>query len=328
MGLLGIGFGGVTMSTSFTQIILFYSIIASLGLSVVYVVSFATVPRWFKRRRGFAGGIASSGTGVGMLFATPAASALIVAVGWRSTYALFLLAALALLAIAFLVIADSPRRLDVNISREFSNAPEFESQKTSWRTQLSETVAVARTPSFLLVFFGWVCIYATLYIVFANLVIYTADTGMGRSVGVWALGLIGGATSLARLGIGLVSDKLGRTRVFVVCSGVMGLSTFMLAMINSAAAVFIFAIIYGAAYGGNGALLSPLTADLFGAKNINVIFGLISVSFAISGLLAPPLAGLIYDAFASYVPAFVAAGLIGVLGAGMVALGGDIAPSQ
>ncbi|WP_227377880.1 MFS transporter [Haladaptatus halobius] len=319
MGLLAVGLGGVALSTSFVQVMLFYGVVTSLGLSIVYVVAFATVPRWFGRRRGFAGGLASAGTGVGMLLATPAASTLIVAIGWRSTYALFLIVALALLAIAVTVIAGDPHQLDIDATGEFPDGLVTERRMTSWRDQLRETVGVARTPSFLLVLLGWVGIYATLYVVFAHLVVYTTDAGMGRSVGVWALGLVGGATSLSRLVIGLVSDRFGRVRVFVTCSAVMGLSTLALTATGSALGVYLFALVYGAAYGGNGALLSPLTADLFGADNINVVFGLVSVSFAISGLLAPPAAGVVYDAFASYAPAFAVAGALGVLGAGLVA---------
>lgn len=326
MGLLSVGLGGVALSESFVQVILFYGIVTSLGLSVVYVVAFATVPRWFGRRRGFAGGIASAGTGVGMLLATPVASALIVAFGWRSTYALFLVVALALLAVAITFIADGPHQLDVDAAEEFPDEALSERRTTSWRTQLRDTVRVARTPSFLLVLLGWVFIYTTLYVVFAHLVVFTADAGLSRSVGVWALSLIGGATSLSRLVIGPVSDRLGRVRVFVTCSAVMGLSTLALATTVTPAVVYAFALVYGAAYGGNGALLSPLTADLFGAENINVIFGLVSVSFAISGLLAPPIAGLVYDAFASYAPAFAAAGVVGVLGAGLVAAADCLTP--
>ncbi|WP_129113472.1 MFS transporter [Halegenticoccus tardaugens] len=319
MGFLGGGLAGVAVSTSFSQVVFFYGVVASIGLSVIYVVAFATVPRWFGRRRGFAGGVASSGTGVGMLLATPAASVFVAAVGWRRTYALFLVVSFALLAVAVSFIADSPRRLDIDATREFPDGLVADRRAVSWRTQLREAVAVARTPSFLLVFLGWVCIYATLYVVFAHLVVYTAGVGMARNVGVWALGLVGAATSLSRLVIGLVSDRLGRVRVFVVCSAVMGVSTIALATIESAAAVFAFALVYGTAYGGNGALLSPLTADLFGAENINVVFGLVSVSFAISGLLAPPSAGFVYDTFTSYDPAFAGVGVLGVLGAGMVA---------
>ncbi len=68
-----------------------------------------------------------------------------------------------------------------------------------------------------------------------------------------------------------------------------------------------FAVGYGLAYGGNGALLSPLTAALFGREQSNAVSGLLSLAFAVSGLLAPRAVGATYDALGTYDPAFVAA---------------------
>ncbi|WP_101297345.1 MFS transporter [Halegenticoccus soli] len=322
--LIALGLGGAAVSDTLWGVIVSYGVVAALGLSVVYVVSYATVPKWFERRRGFAGGVASSGLGIGMLVVAPTASMLISAYGWRLTYLLVLVLSTALLTIAAVLVADSPRRLGVDASEEFPEGYDdgSERRRLTPREQLRETLAVARSGSFLLVFFGWVCIYATLYVVFAHLVLFTADAGIGRWVGVWALGVVGGVTSLARLAIGHLSDRLGRARVFVACSTAMGLATVALAFATTPLAVFAFAVVFGAAYGGNGALLSPLTADLFGTANINVLFGLVSTAFAVSGLLAPFAAGVAYDALATYVPAFVAAGSLAVFGAGLVAWAG------
>ena len=43
-----------------------FGVVAALGLSLLHVVGYATVPRWFGRRRGFASGVATAGLGVGM----------------------------------------------------------------------------------------------------------------------------------------------------------------------------------------------------------------------------------------------------------------------
>ncbi|MFD1527184.1 MFS transporter, partial [Halolamina salina] len=91
---------------------------------------------------------------------------------------------------------------------------------------------------------------------------------------------------------------------------------------SSPAGVAAFAVVFGLAYGGNGALLSPLVAALFGRENINAVFGLVSVAFAVSGLLAPAAAGAAYDTLGTYEPAFLVAGVAAVVGAGSVAVAG------
>ena len=51
--------------------------------------SSATATRWFAARRGLAMGIISSGMGLGIFVVPPTARALITALGWRATFALF-----------------------------------------------------------------------------------------------------------------------------------------------------------------------------------------------------------------------------------------------
>jgi MFS family permease len=161
-----------------------------------------------------------------------------------------------------------------------------------------------------------VLIYGSLYAVLAHLVLYASGMGLPAAVGPWALATVGLTSALGRVAIGHVADTVGRVRVFVACSVVMGLATLWLAVASSTAGVGAFALVFGLAYGGNGALLSPLVAALFGRENINAVFGLVSVAFAVSGLLAPAAAGATYDALGTYEPAFLVAGAgaVGIAG--------------
>lgn len=312
------GLAWTSHADSLFELVLAYGVVTSVGLSVVYVISYATVPRWFGRRRGFAGGIASSGLGVGMLVMAPAAAALVASVGWRRAYLAFLVGTVALLAVATALLADEPADVGADTAVEFGErAP-----PTAGDDRLAAVAAAAGDRSFQLVFLGWICIYATLYVILVNLVVYATDLGLAAGVGARAIGLIGAASFLARLGVGFASDHLGRVRVFAVCSAVMGLATVAFPLARTTLALYAVALAYGLAYGGNGALLGPLTADLFGTADINAVFGLMSASFAISGLAAPYLAGLTYDVLATYTPAFLASGGLAVFGAALIAIAG------
>jgi hypothetical protein len=106
------------------ELLLAYGVLVGAGLSVVFVVAYATVPRWFGRRRGRAGGIASAGLGVGMVLVAPAAAVSIDLVGWRTTYLLISSIVLAALAIAVVLIADDPASVGVDSRDEFVDQPE------------------------------------------------------------------------------------------------------------------------------------------------------------------------------------------------------------
>jgi len=308
-----------TRARTLPALLLFYSVVAGIGLGAVYIVSYATVPRWFGRRRGLAAGVATSGLGVGMPAVAPAVSYLVDAAGWRTTLFAVAGGAAVLLTVAAALVADDPP------SRGVDPAPEFpagypERPSTDWATYRDEVVAVAASRTFLLVFAGWVLVYATLYVVFVHVVAHAGAVGIGRRAGALALAAVGATTSVARVAVGWAADRIGRERTFVACSAVMGAATLALPLVDTAGGLLAFAVVYGTAYGGNGALLSPLTTDLFGTANPNAVFGLVSLSFAVSGLVAPWAAGATFDATGSYAPAFVAAGVAGLAGAALVSL--------
>ena len=321
--LLGSGLIGASQSRSLLMLFVSYGVVAGLGLSVVYVVAYATVPRWFGRRRGLANGIASAGLGLGLLTVTPIASTLIATFGWRTAYLVLAAGLVALICVVALVFADDPADIGANTGDEFPDGQPGR-DVVNLSTRIQRTWGVVSRPAFLLVLVGWVCVYATLYVVMGHLVLYVTDVGLARWVGVWAVAAIGVSTSSARIGLGFASDRVGRVRLFVACSALMGTTTLLLPLSGDPLAVFAFAVAFGLGYGGNGALLSPLVADMFGTTDLTMLFGVMSLSFAVAGLLAPPLAGAAYDAIGTYVPVFLGVGLIGLAGAALIALAGQL----
>lgn len=318
---------GIVLSVvveSFPALLVAYGVVTAVGLSAVYVVSYATVPRWFERRQGLATGIATAGLGLGMVAVPPAADALIDRFGWRTAILTIGIGATIALLAAIVLVRDSPVGSDIDLSKEFpAGYPENEDDTAFDRTTYREELwAIVASRRFVLVFFGWVGVYGTIFVVFVHLVAHADDMGVGANAGVTALAVIGVTTGLARILVGALSDRVGRLRTFVACSIVMATATLALSVVESWLGLLAFAVVFGITYGGNGALLSPLTADLFGRANPNAVFGLVSLSFAVSGVLAPWGAGVIYDVLGAYTLAFLATGVIGLIGSGLVALAG------
>jgi MFS family permease len=316
--------GGIVLTTvteSFPMLLFAYGIVTAIGLGAIYVVSYATVPRWFERRRGLAAGVTTAGLGLGMVAFPPTVSVLIGTLGWRGA----LLAVSAVGAVALLVgsylIADDPTARHVDTSREFPGGYPA-NEPTDWATYRTELLDVAFSKRFLLVSIGWIGIYSTLFVVFVHIVSHAQDIGFGEQTGVVVLMIIGIITGLARIVVGAMSDRIGRFRTFVACSITMAAATIGLSVTASFVGLVVFAIVFGVAYGGNGALVSPLTADLFGHANPNAVFGLVSLSFAVSGIIAPWGAGVVYDLFGTYVLAFIGSGVLGLAGSGFVVLAG------
>jgi MFS family permease len=301
---------------SLAVLVLTYSIVTGAGMSLAFVVGYATPPQWFQRRRGMATALASAGLGVGIVVIAPTAAALVSRVGWRGAFPL-LGGGLALtLLLAALLLADDPAHVGAAIDDEFPG--ERPASESGWRDQVRLVRGVASDRAFLLLFGGYVLMYGTLYVLLNHVVNFAAMQGI-RETGVLALGVIGGTTALTRLAVGGVADRLGRLTVFVVCGAAMAVALFVLPLATAPFLLLALAVFFGVGYGGTGALLSSVPADLFGGRNLNTLFGLVSLSFAVPGLLGPYVAGLGVDRLGTYTPVFVATGVVGLAGVGLVA---------
>nr|WP_305794453.1 MFS transporter [Halomarina rubra] len=336
---LGVGLYGTSLSDSYPSLLLTYGLVTGVGMGCLYLVAYAVVPHWFHRRRGAATGLASAGLGVGLLVIAPSAAELVARSGWRVTFQTLAVAltAVSLLAAAFL--ADTPEAVGADRSHEFpetsdtaggdDDAPEgrpVERSATDGGTSSTngrsarETV---RSLPFVLVVLGWTFIYAPLYVLVNHVVPFAANVG-AEWAGVLALSVVGLATSAARLGIGVGADRLGRVRVFVGSSSLMGLSLLALPFARGPFVLLGVTACFGVGYGGNGALLSPLVADLFGADQLGTLYGIVSLAFAVAGLLASPLASVGYQSLGSYLPVFLVTGVVGLVGAACVEAAGRL----
>ena len=319
------GLIGASTAQSFVVLLVWYGVVTGLGMSLIYVVAYTGVPRWFGRHRGLAMGIASSGLGIGILLVAPAAAWLIERVGWRSAYLSLAVGAAILLSLATYLFADNPASVGADASSEFPYGNPPEPARTPFREQITGVREVALTRPFVGLFVGWLFLWTPLYILMNHVVRFAHVTALPAGAGVAAISLIGLTTSVARIGVGSASDRLGRVRTFVVSGALVSVAVPAMTLVETRLQFFALTAAFGIGYGGAGALLSPLVAELFGSENLGAIFGLASVAFAIGGLAAPSLAGLAYDTIGSYTPVFWAAGFIGLLGVTLIWGAGTLA---
>ncbi|WP_299237330.1 MFS transporter [Natronomonas sp.] len=316
---LVVGLVWTSMAGSYAELLVAFGVLSAVGMSGLYIVGYATLPAWFERRRGAAAGLASAGLGVGLVVIPPGADYAISAFGWRGAMLLVAAAVAALSVVVVSLFADGPEAVGADLGVEFAD-PEavLAADATDERGYLG---SVLRSGSFWLVFAGWLLVFAPLFAVLSHVVLHATDVGVGRSTGVFAIAVVGGTTTLARFGIGWLSDHLGRVRTFVACALLLGGATVGLGLASTTGPFLAFVTALGVGYGGCGGLLGAVTADIFGDRSLNTLFALLSVSFSVSGLLAPSLAGVWFQTAGSYRGAFVVAGLVGALGAAAVWVG-------
>ena len=78
--------------------------------------------------------------------------------------------------------------------------------------------------------------------------------------------------------------------------------------------LYLFAAVFGFAYGGCAACEAPLVAGLFGLRSHGLVLGVINLGFTIGGSVGPLMAGYIFDVTGSYQLAFLISAAVGIVG--------------
>jgi MFS family permease len=311
LGLLLIAAGLVLASRAaeLWQVYVAYGLGVGVGVGFTYVPAIAAVQPWFVRQRAFASGVAVAGIGVGTLVVPVLAARLIESAGWRAAY--LVMAAAALLGIgAALLIDHSPARRGLSPDGEAASATAASTGPGGAPAEGPGLRRALRSRSFRLLYAASTLNSLGVFIPFVHIAAFAQDLGLPERTGVVMIGFIGVGSIVGRFALGAAADRLGRRRSVIGMYG--GIAVMMLWWLGAdeAWALALFALLFGAFYGGLVALMPAIISDYFGGREISGIIGLLYTSVAAGALVGPPLAGLAYDLGQSYTAPILAGALV------------------
>jgi MFS family permease len=281
---IALGLLASSAAGSMMQVTLAYGIGVGVGIALVYSPSIGSVPPWFTRRRGLAAGIASAGIGAGTLVVPLLAAWAIAALQWRG----------ALRALAFGVLL-----LGLAAALLMRRAPA--ATGAAGRPAAGSTLReAARTPAFLWLYAMCVLGAPSMFIPFAHVSAAARDLGIADAQAVGLVGLIGIGSLAGRFTIGGLADRLGRPLTLIAMQASLGASFLLWAGAGGYTALAVFAVWMGLSYGGIVSLLPALAMDIFGARAVSSIIGLLYTGAAFGNLAGPWLAGWAFDRSGSY----------------------------
>ncbi len=146
------------------------------------------------------------------------------------------------------------------------------------------------------------------------------DAGLTHTMAgyVWAAASLANIPS--RLVGGFLGDRLPKNVLLGIATLLMAISTYVLAIADSANMAFAYAILYGLGWGMRTPIMNALQADYFGRKSLGKIVGwLQSMSLPIT-ISAPVLIGYMADVQGTYRMAFTLTALISIPGAALIFL--------
>jgi predicted MFS family arabinose efflux permease len=252
-----------------------------------------------------------SGASVGTFVCPPLVAMLLTHAGWRRAYVV--------LGLGLAVSIGLAARLLVRDPRERGLAPYGGTPVRASATEEGWPVRrVVRHRSFALLLGVYAATWIPVFMPLVHLVPLARDLGLSSVVGATALSALGAGSLAGRLGMGWVSDAIGRRAALAISLGLQALAFVGLGGATGAMALWSAAAAFGFAYGAISALMPALVADFYGPAHAGSLVGL---CFGIAGPgsgLGPVLGGWLFDLTGTYAWAFGLGACLNVLALSLV----------
>ena len=251
-----------------------------IAASCGYIPMVATVGGWFQAKRAAAIGLAVAGIGAGTLVMSPLSAALINQYGWRTTYQILGVSGSLVLLICMLVTDRPPGQVGPQPAR-FGDA-------------LGSSV-------FRRLHLSGLCSGLALFVPFVFVGQYAKEQGVESVQAAVLVGVLGGASVVARIGFGSLVRRFGSFTLYRLSFVLLAVSFLLWLVAGSSYIVLLgFVTVLGVGYGGFVALSTIVLAERLGIAGLGSILGLFYTSQGLGGLIGPPTAGWIIDRTGSY----------------------------
>ncbi|XP_060068771.1 monocarboxylate transporter 13-like [Ylistrum balloti] len=307
--LIFIGFSASYFVNSLDVLLVTYGICAGCGTGLVAASILIKLGYSFDRYQGIAVGVAVAGSGMGMFLSGPLTQFLLDTYGLNGAF--LFLGGLSSQGFVFaMVMRPCGRELLEKAKRKEANTGGFFS---------SFDFSIIRNKTFMIVLFSnvlWNVSYAILLIHLTN---FAVTEGSTPAEGAWLITMIGVGSIFNRILTGLSLGKKNGLDPLLLQFGFLGLSGLITIIFPLFSETYkgqcVFAVIFGFYSGGMITLITPLVVHLAGVSQVAAGVGGMYLSSGIGGILGPPLAGAIYDAWGTYEYTFYLSGALFLVGA-------------
>jgi len=270
--------------------------------------------RWFDRTRGKAMGVAYLGIGIGGALVPILAAWLTQQFGWRMSLQLVgVLIILIALPFAYFV-------------REQPTSQTATSQRTPTKASSAPTLAPVRSvlssSAFYLLAFGSMCSIGAVGGTNQHLKLFLSlDRGFSQANAAQVISLVLTCSIAGRLLMGWLADRFPRKFVMLgIYSLVAASIPLLLASGSSNSSLYLFAIVFGIALGGEYMIIPLMAGELFGVHVLGRVLGIVLTADGVAEATAPMLVGYLRDVTGTYNAGFFTLVGAALAGASAIAL--------
>ena len=312
--LILIGYLSSSCASELWHLYLLYSILATLGENMISsFTTAANLSPWFPRGRGRMLGLADAGNSVGQVIFLPLAQLLISSIGWRETFRVFGVLFFLLVGPANFLLQRRPP-LQPLLAK--GNTPLARgspaSRSTAPDTPLMRQI-LRRPPVWFLVM-GRLLATMGNHLTQVHIVAFFITAGYSPLLAASAIGAVGLVGMVGRPLSGTLSDLLGREVIYTVGSGMQIGGIVALLTVGDGQRlwpIILFVALNGLSDGIGGLVVGAKAADLFPARALGSVMGLVQMGRGLGIMVGPLLGGWLFDLQGNYIMAYLlAVGLV------------------
>ena len=191
----------------------------------------------------------------------------------------------------------------------------------AWANRRWTVSAAIRTARYWYLWGAYFCGLFAWYCVQVHQTRYLLDVGFSTEAAAWALTLVGVTGIVGLIGLGHLSDRIGREWSWTLASGGFVACYALLLVLEhvpNTALMYLMVAAQGCLGYGLAPIYGAVASDLFSGPRFGTIFGTLSLGAGLGAAAGPWLGGLLFDVTGSYAPAFVLAGVLAAASAGFV----------
>lgn len=314
--LVAAGFIIISLSNSQAVWILGFGIVAGTGIGFGYSASAPAALKWFpKAKSGLIAGIIVSGFGLASVYISPLGKYLLKTQGIQNTSLIFGIAFFVIVCGLSLFLKNPPKGYNPEAASPDANAKKVATGKDMKPGEM------LRTPAFYLI---WI-----LYFIGAGagLMVIGSVSGLAKSslgeLAFLAVAILAVGNAAGRLVAGILSDKIGKKitlAIMLIFQALLMFAAIPLVKGDSAVLVVLLATFLGFNYGSNLSIFPSFTKNYWGIKNFGKNYGLVFTAWGLGGFVLSKISGRINAAYGDYTYAFVIAGILLFVAAGLTLL--------
>ncbi len=305
--ILGIGLFLSSRVNELWQFYFTYSFLRGIAFACIFVPLSSLIPRWFIYKKGLALGLFFASAGVGGLIMSPCLEYWVAEYGWRISFVILTVIACGVIIPSAFFLKKDPKEMGLEPLENGKTAGRDRAGRRVGESDYTVTQAI-KTGTFWIFSISVMMIYTGIFMAQINMVPHATDRGIIAQTAAIALGIASAVNSIGRLLMGVISDKIGTKQTMSICIIIGAISLFWLVFVNKPWMMFIFAVLFGFAYGGIMPQIPRLISELFGVRSMGSILGVFTASVSLGPAIGPYVGGLIFDNTGSYTYAFISGG--------------------